>query len=106
MSRSDKQRLQEIKETASKLQIIAEKGERNFHEDFQAQWAIERGLQTIGECATHLSAEYKDTHPEVLWSEIIGMRTQLAHAYHAIDPEIVWNAASVSVPELIRALSL
>ncbi len=32
------------------------------------------------------------------------MRTQLAHAYHLIDADIVWNAASISVPDLVKAL--
>jgi uncharacterized protein with HEPN domain len=32
------------------------------------------------------------------------MRTYLAHAYHRIDSDIVWRAANVSVPVLVKAL--
>ena len=34
------------------------------------------------------------------------MRTQLAHSYHLIDADIIWNVASVSLPALVKALEL
>ena len=104
MTRSDDQRLNDLNETAYKLAILVSKGKENFLSEFESQWAIERALHNIGEFCTHLSAEYKSLYPDIAWKEIIGMRTQLAHAYHQIDETIVWNAASVSVPALIRTL--
>lgn len=104
MTRSDDQRLEDLIETAAKLKTLVAKGKENFLNDFECQWAIERALHNIGEYCTHLSAEYKAQHPDVKWKEIVGMRTQLAHAYHQIDAQIVWNAASVSVPALVKSL--
>lgn len=105
MTRSDDQRLADLLDTAAKLEILVAKGRENFLNDFECQWAIERALHNIGEYCTHLSAEFKEKYPEIKWKEIVGMRTQLAHAYHQIDSNIVWNAASISVPALARSLT-
>jgi len=31
-------------------------------------------------------------YPEIEWNEIRGMRNFIAHGYHGIDLETVWNA--------------
>ena len=55
---------------------------------------------SIIEKETKIKLKYSD----VDWKSIIGMRTYLAHAYHRIDSDIVWKAASISVPALVKAL--
>lgn len=104
MTHSDDLNIADLLETAEKLAILVAKGNPHFIENFECQWAIERALLNIGEYCTHLSSRYKAEYPGIPWKEIIGMRTQLAHAYHLIDADIVWNAASVSVPALVKAL--
>lgn len=104
MTRSDEHLLADLFETAEKLELLVAKGNKNFLADFGSQWAIERALLNIGEFCTHLSDDFKAKYPNIPWKEVIGMRTQLAHAYHLIDSEIVWTAASESVPLLIKAL--
>ena len=104
MTRSDDHLLADLFETKAKLEILVAKGNKNFLADFECHWAIERALLNVGEFCTHLSADFKATYPNIPWKEIIGMRTQLAHAYHLIDSDIVWSAASESVPALIKAL--
>jgi len=105
VSRSDEERIQDILEISENLQILVNQGEDYFLEGITHQWAVERALQNIGEACTKISAEFKGTHPEVDWKSILGMRTYLAHAYHRIDANIVWNAASISVPALVRSLT-
>ena len=104
MTRTDHQNIADLLETAEKLAILVAKGNPYFIENFECQWAIERALLNIGEYCTHLSSQYKAEYPDIPWKEIIGMRTQLAHSYHLIDADIIWNAASVSVPALVNAL--
>lgn len=94
MSRSDEERIKDIVEISETLQILISKGEDYFMEEITHQWAVERALQNIGEACTKISAEFKEVNPEVDWKSILGMRTYLAHAYHRIDANIVWNAAS------------
>lgn len=48
--------------------------------------------------------EFKDAHPTTPWIAIVGMRNLLIHAYHDVDLEVVWNAATVDVPSLIAKL--
>lgn len=48
--------------------------------------------------------ERKAEFPDVNWTEIIGLRTRLAHIYHRIDYENIWGAASIDVPELAQQL--
>lgn len=37
-------------------------------------------------------------------SDIVGLRTLLAHHYHRVDPDQVWVIASVEVPRLAERL--
>ena len=104
MSRSDEERIQDILEISISLQMLVAKGEGFFFEDITHQWAIERALQNIGEACTKMSDAVKMKYSDVDWKSILGMRTYLAHAYHRIDADIVWKAASVSVPALVKAL--
>ena len=104
MSRSDEERVKDIIEISEILKILIIKGENYFLEEITHQWAVERALQNIGEACTKLSANFKELNPEIDWKSILGMRTYLAHAYHRIDADIVWSAANVSVPELVKCL--
>lgn len=78
------------------------------YEEFQAEegsgLAIERLIELVGEASSHLSDEYKTSLPTVAWKEIAGMRVVLAHAYHRVDFEVVWAAATVSVPDLVMQI--
>ena len=101
MNRSDKKRIEDIFEFATKLSRYVAKGFDEFRAEEGSGLAIERLLELIGEASSHFSKEFKASIPNVEWKEIIGMRVLLAHAYHRVDFEIVWTAATVSVPDLV-----
>lgn len=61
-------------------------------------------LQRVGEAARRVSDEGRAAHPRVPWPRIVGMRHHLVHEYTKIDLDAVWQAATVSIPELIAAL--
>jgi len=42
--------------------------------------------------------------PEIPWQQIIGLRNILAHEYGEIKVDRIYNAATVSVPELLKLL--
>lgn len=77
---------------------------QDFHTNLMAQDAVIRCLEIVGEAAGRLSAEYRDSHPEIEWSAIIGMRNRLAHEYGQIDLDHVWRAATVDCPRLVAEL--
>ena len=101
MNRSDKKRIEDILEFATKLSRYVDKGFDEFRAEEGSGLAIERLIELIGEASSHLSEEYKTALPNVEWKDIAGMRVLLAHAYHRVDFEVVWTAATVSVPNLV-----
>lgn len=57
-------------------------------------------VQQIGECASKLSPEFRNQHPEIEWGMIIGFRHHIVHAYGKIIPEILWDTVQNDIPEL------
>ena len=75
-----------------------------FIQNRMIRYAVERQLLVIGEAAHHVSAEFQEAHPEIPWRQMIGLRNVLAHEYGEIKVDRIWNAATVSVPELLKVL--
>jgi uncharacterized protein with HEPN domain len=74
--------------------------------DRRVQFAVECGLEILGEAAHHVSAEFRASHPEIPWSGIVGQRNVLAHEYGEINPERIWRVATERLPGLIRSPEL
>ena len=104
MNRDDQTRLDDIFEFATRLELYVAKGHEEFLEEDGSGLAIERLIELVGEASSHFSEEFKSAFPSIAWKEIAGMRVLLAHAYHRVDSEVVWTAATVSVPELVIQL--
>lgn len=47
---------------------------------------------------------FGDSHPELPWREIIGMRHLLVHGYFTISPEVLWDVIQNDIPNLIPTL--
>jgi uncharacterized protein with HEPN domain len=67
-------------------------------ENKMALHAIVRAVEIIGEAASQISLEYRNTHPLVPWAKIIGMRNRLMHAYFDIDYELCLQHRTVGYP--------
>jgi uncharacterized protein with HEPN domain len=68
------------------------------------QHAATRLVQVMGEAARSISAEFKEAHPEIPWSGIIGMRHRLVHEYFRVAPDKVWEVVKKELPSLIALL--
>lgn len=68
------------------------------------QFAIVRLIEIIGEAAKNISEPERKAHPEIEWSNIIGMRNRIVHNYTNVDLEIVWLVITTKAPELIQHL--
>ncbi len=66
--------------------------------------ALKRAIEIIGEGASKLSDEFQTAHPEIPWTDIIGMRHRLIHAYFDINLGIVWTTVDARLPALITQL--
>ena len=71
-----------------------------FLRDERTRWAVESQFIVIGEAARNVSDEFRNSHPEVPWREMIGMRNRIAHGYTSIDWQIVWQTSVERVPFL------
>ena len=75
-----------------------------FTRDRRHQLAILKSVEIVGEAASRLSAETRESHPDVPWREVVGMRNRLVHAYFDIDLRIVWDTVHINLPVLIAQL--
>jgi len=89
--RNDRERLLDVLEAIERIEKYAQRGKQEFENDELIQTWIVHHLQGIGEACRSLAAETRDRHPEVVGSQIIGMRHILVHNYFGIDHEVVWS---------------
>ena len=76
-----------------------------FADDDLIRSAVLQKLTIIGEAAARLPAEFRQTHPEVEWADVVAFRNIVVHAYFAVNWSIVWVAASQDAPA-IRSIVL
>jgi uncharacterized protein with HEPN domain len=82
-------------------------GKDDFLADKRTQQAVIMSLIIIGEAATKVMERYAaftQTHPEVPWRNMRGMRNRMAHGYFDIDLNVVWETAQEWLPELLKQL--
>lgn len=60
--------------------------------------------QILGEAANRVSISRRELHPEIPWSQIIGLRNRLIHGYDTIDFDILWQILMLDLPALIVML--
>lgn len=63
--------------------------------------ALLHNLHVIGEAVKKLPEDFRDRHADLPWREIAGMRDVVAHAYFALDLDILWDAVQKDVPILL-----
>ncbi len=75
--------------------------EAQFATNAEKHWAVVAQLVIIGEAVTRLSREFRASHPKIEWGKIVGMRNRLVHGYDHIRWNLVWQAATEFVPQLL-----
>ncbi len=73
---------------------------KNFEKDKKTINAVVRSLEIIGEAATKIPDDIKNSYSNIPWRNIAGMRNKLVHEYFGVDEEIVWKVASEEIPPL------
>jgi uncharacterized protein with HEPN domain len=75
-----------------------------YDEDENLRLALAHLIQTMGEAARQVSREFQDRHPEIPWAKIIGMRHRVVHDYLSVDYDLVWDVATLNLPQLAADL--
>lgn len=78
-----------------------------FDRSVLIQDAVIRNIEIIGEATKKISKQFTQTHPEIPWQDMAGMRDKLIHDYLDVDLEVVWKTVESDLPllkELIQKI--
>lgn len=86
------------------LSYVVDLDESAFESDMQAQDAVVRRLEIIGEAARRVSESTRQMRSHLPWPQMIGMRNFVIHQYDVVDLKIVWSTVRNDLPGLITEL--
>ncbi len=72
-----------------------------FKNDRLVWSAVVRELEVIGEAVKNLSYRIREEYPEIPWRKMAGMRDVLSHGYFKINLDMVWETATVIIPDIL-----
>jgi uncharacterized protein with HEPN domain len=104
VTRGDEHRVADILDAAQKLADRLTIDFDTWVEDEDLRLITERLVEIIGEAARAMTPEGRAAWPAVDWTGLIGLRNVLVHAYHRIQPELLWQAATVDIPAVATEL--
>lgn len=79
---------------------MKDKAAEDFLLDQMLYFAVVKNLEIIGEAAYMLTQDFKSSHPQTPWADIINMRHILVHGYYQVDSRIVWASIKNDIPIL------
>lgn len=95
--------LNDIAENIERIAAYTERLDReSFGVDGRTYDAVERCLERICEAAVRLGDDAFLLMPDQPWKEIRAMGNWLRHAYHRVDPTLIWNTVENDLPGLLR----
>ena len=67
--------------------------------------AVILNLEQIGESVKKLSNNYKETHSDIDWINIAGLRNLISHEYEGVDLVLIYNIATIKINELLKKIT-
>ena len=102
----DRGRLEHILTAIGHIEtFVRAKSFDDFKSDSMLFFAVVKNIEIIGEAANNLTKELRNRHPEVEWSDVIGMRHVLVHDYYNISPTLAWKTANNNIPALKQQIA-
>ena len=83
---------------------VAGRTREDYDRDENLRMALAHLIQILGEAARHVSPAFQQSHSEIPWKQIIGMRHKVVHDYLHVNYDIVWAVVSADLPPLIAQL--
>lgn len=90
--------------TRRAITALQSKNRVDYDTDDILRMGLTHLVQVIGEAARKVSAQFQQTHPEIPWRQIIGMRHRIVHDYMRVDEDILWEVVSNDLPALLPHL--
>jgi uncharacterized protein with HEPN domain len=104
VTRGDEHRIADILDAAQKLADRLGVPFESWRDDEDLRLVTERLVEVIGEAARAMTPAGREARPSIDWSGLIGLRNVLIHAYHRIQPDLLWHAATVDIPSIAAQL--
>jgi uncharacterized protein with HEPN domain len=76
----------------------------DFKQNYMLVDAVIRNFEIIGEASKNIPSAFQKKYPEIPWKKMYGLRNLISHEYFGIDYEMIWEIASVSLPQNIKDL--
>jgi uncharacterized protein with HEPN domain len=76
-----------------------------FEHDEDLHDIAERGISVVGEAARKVSETFRAAHPEIPWTEVMGIRHKIVHDYFEVNYTILWSVIREELPALERLLA-
>ena len=103
MNERDKNLLIFLKDEAEYLlEKAATHNVEDFIDDRDLQHIVTMALINIGESVNSMSDEFTQTHQNIEWSEIVGLRNKVVHNYRGLYFNWIWETVTKDVPELLE----
>lgn len=85
--------------------FLKDKTAEDFLLNRMLYFAVVKNMEIIGEASYMLTLEFKESHPETPWKDIINMRHILVHGYYQVDSSVVWKTIVEDLPILQRHIT-
>jgi len=86
------------------LGLSRDRSREDLDTDRVMELALVRLVEIIGEAASRVSEETRESNPEIPWSQIVSLRNRLIHGYDSVDLDILWQILQSDLPSLISKL--
>ena len=88
------------------VQLARDRARPDLDQDRLFSLAMTRLLEIIGEAAGRVTQATRDQHPQIPWSQMVGLRNRLIHGYDEVDFDILWTILQSDLPPLILQIEL
>jgi uncharacterized protein with HEPN domain len=79
---------------------LADKQLADITADLTLRLAVERAFEIICEASRRIPDDVKAQQPDIDWRGMLDFGNRLRHAYHRIEPSILWQIAKHDLPPL------
>jgi len=76
----------------------------DFFKDQKTVDAVVRNFEIIGEAANRVPDDFKQSHSDIEWHKVVGLRHRIVHEYFGIDIQIIWQIMHKDLPRLKQKL--
>ena len=104
--RTDRDFLSDIQEAIRRITTyVAGMSYEAFITDIKTQDAVIRNLEIIGEATKDLSEKLRTENADIPWKSMAGVRDRLIHHYFGVNLDIVWQIATIELPQVFSLLN-